>query len=56
MPQESNLDQNKIVVGIRFVKRHRVIHLEIQQVRKNFNFTKKSNKCLIVCMVHFYRE
>jgi len=31
MPQESNLDQNKIVVGIRFVKRHRVIHLEIQQ-------------------------
>ena len=27
----SDIDSNKIVVGVRFVKRNRIIHLEIQQ-------------------------
>jgi len=31
LPQVSDLENNKIVVGVRFVKRNRIIHLEIQQ-------------------------
>ena len=31
MSQESDIENNKIVVGIRFVKKNRVIHMEIEQ-------------------------
>ena len=31
MPQESDIANNKIVVGVRFVKKNGVIHLEIEQ-------------------------
>ena len=31
LPQESDIENNKVVTGLRFVKRNRVIHLEIEQ-------------------------
>ena len=45
MPQESDVANNKVVTGVRFVKKNRVIHLEIEQAQAlkegNINYNNR---------------